>query len=203
MYVLSNIASGNEFHKEAVMRQLLLQVNNGTQAFILKFLQSNDSQLRTAAIWTIINLTFPSSPGASSRVVKLRNAGIVSQIKTMVNDPCVDVKVINLLSQTGWICWSFFICLLSHTWFLFGVAPCKNSTWAIYDYWWQLNMITLFSFFPVSWTASKDKEYGCSLYFHLSSVGYYPAFHWRPAKHGMLHLRSIITFFIVMKWGFD
>ena len=103
MYVLSNIASGNEFHKEAVLHQLLLQVNNGTQAFILKFLQSNDSQLRTAAIWTIINLTFPSSPGASSRVVKLRNAGIVSQIKTMVNDPCVDVKVINLLSQTGWI----------------------------------------------------------------------------------------------------
>ncbi|XP_050275016.1 uncharacterized protein LOC126717379 [Quercus robur] len=93
MYVLSNIASGNEFHKEAVMHQLLLQVNNGTQAFILKFLQSNDSQLRTAAIWTIINLTFPSSPGASSRVVKLRNAGIVSQIKTMVNDPCVDVKL--------------------------------------------------------------------------------------------------------------
>ncbi|KAF3972312.1 hypothetical protein CMV_004171 [Castanea mollissima] len=93
MYVLSNIARGDEFHKEAVMHQLLLQVNNGTQAFILKFLQSNDSQLRTATIWTIINLTIPSSPGASSRVVKLRNAGIVSQIKTMVNDPCVDVKL--------------------------------------------------------------------------------------------------------------
>lgn len=93
MYVLSNIASGNEFHKEAVMHQLLPQVNNGAQAFIFKFLQSNDSQLRTAAIWAIINLTFPSCPGASDRVKKLRKAGIVSQIKTMINDPCVDVKL--------------------------------------------------------------------------------------------------------------
>lgn len=91
--MLSNIASGNEFHKEAVMHQLFPQANDGALSFILKFLQSNDNQLRTAAVWGIINLTFPSSPGASSRVAKLRNAGIVSQIKTMVNDPCVDVKV--------------------------------------------------------------------------------------------------------------
>ncbi|XP_059431203.1 uncharacterized protein LOC132164674 [Corylus avellana] len=93
MYVLGNIASGNEFHKEAVMHQLLPQVNDGDRSFILKFLQNNDSQLRTAAIWTIINLTFPSSPGASSRVVKLRNADIVSQLKTMAKDPCVDVQL--------------------------------------------------------------------------------------------------------------
>ncbi|XP_018830933.1 armadillo repeat-containing protein 8 [Juglans regia] len=93
MYVLGNIASGNEFHKDAVMHQLIPQVNDGDCSFIVKFLRSNDSQLRTAAIWAIINLTFPSSPGASSRVIKLRNAGIVSQIKTMVNDPSVDVKL--------------------------------------------------------------------------------------------------------------
>ncbi|XP_062171766.1 uncharacterized protein LOC133877469 isoform X2 [Alnus glutinosa] len=93
MYVLGNISSGNEFHKEAVMQQLLPQVNDGARSFILKFLQNNDSRLRTAAMWAIINLTFPSSPGASGRVVKLRNAGIVCQIKTMVNDPCVDVEL--------------------------------------------------------------------------------------------------------------
>lgn len=116
MYVLCNIASGNEFHKEAVMHQLLPQVNDGARSFILKFLQSSDSRLRTAAIWAIINLTFPSSPGASSRVVKLRNAGIVSQIKTMVNDPCVDVKVVYSISKIGWffVC-IFFIRLLNHT----------------------------------------------------------------------------------------
>lgn len=93
MYVLSNIASGNEFHKDAVMHQILPEVNDGDCSFIVRFLRSNDSQLRTAAIWAIINLTFPSSPGASSRVIKLRSAGIVSHLKTMVNDPCMDVKV--------------------------------------------------------------------------------------------------------------
>ncbi|KAH7860635.1 hypothetical protein Vadar_015911 [Vaccinium darrowii] len=71
MYVLSNVASGNEIHKEA----------------------NNNSQLRTAATWALVNLTFPSSPGASNRVAKLRNAGITSQLKTMVNDPCLDVKL--------------------------------------------------------------------------------------------------------------
>ncbi|TQD81562.1 hypothetical protein C1H46_032877 [Malus baccata] len=96
MYVLSNVASGNEFHKEAVMQQLIPQGDNGTQSFILKFLRSNENQLRTASVWAIVNLTFPSSPGAFSRLVKLHNAGIVSQVKSMVNDPCLDVKVVIL-----------------------------------------------------------------------------------------------------------
>uniref|UniRef100_A0A2P2KKY1 Armadillo/beta-catenin repeat family protein n=1 Tax=Rhizophora mucronata TaxID=61149 RepID=A0A2P2KKY1_RHIMU len=96
MYVLTNVASGNEFHKEAVMRQLLLQVDNGSQSFIIKFLQSNNSSLRTAAVWTIVNLTFPSCPSAFSRFVNLRSVGIVSQIRNMVNDPCPDVKVANI-----------------------------------------------------------------------------------------------------------
>lgn len=96
MYVLSNVASGNEFHKEAVMHQIIPQADDGTQSFIFKFLQSNESQLRTAAVWVIVNLTFPSSPGAFNRLVKLHNAGIVSQIKSMVNDPCQEVKVVIL-----------------------------------------------------------------------------------------------------------
>lgn len=91
--MLNNVASGNEFHKEAVMHQLIPQTDNGMQSFMIKFLQSNDGQLRTAAVWTVVNLTFPSSPGAFDRLVKIRNAGIVSQIKNMVNDPCLDVKV--------------------------------------------------------------------------------------------------------------
>ncbi|XP_044482366.1 armadillo repeat-containing protein 8 isoform X2 [Mangifera indica] len=93
MYVLSNVATGKEFHKEAVMNQLLPQAENGTQSCMMKFLQSNDSRLRTAAVWAIVNLTYSSSPGAFSRLVKLHNAGIVSQMKNMVNDPCLDVKL--------------------------------------------------------------------------------------------------------------
>ncbi|TYH53951.1 hypothetical protein ES332_D09G135500v1 [Gossypium tomentosum] len=93
MYALCNVASGNEFHREAVMQLLFTQMGDKNQSFVVKFLQSNDSQLRTATVWTIVNLTCPSSPGAPCRLEKLRNAGIVSQIKNMVNDPCVDVKV--------------------------------------------------------------------------------------------------------------
>ena len=93
MYVLCNVASGSEYHKEAVIHQLVQQADNGTQSFVIKFLQSSDSQLRTATVWTIINLTFPSIPGAFDRLAKLRNAGIVSQLKNMVHDPCLEVKV--------------------------------------------------------------------------------------------------------------
>ena len=91
--MFGNVASGNEFHKEAVMQQRIPQGDNGTQSFILKFLQSNENQLRTASVWAIVNLTFPSSPGALSRLVKLHDAGVVSQVKSMVNDPCLDVKL--------------------------------------------------------------------------------------------------------------
>ncbi|KAG8389000.1 hypothetical protein BUALT_Bualt02G0183900 [Buddleja alternifolia] len=93
MYTLSNVASGNECHKEAVMNQLLPQAGNDTETLLIKFLQSTDSRLRTATIWALINLTFPSSPGTSSRVTELKNAGIISQLKNMDNDPCLDVKL--------------------------------------------------------------------------------------------------------------
>ncbi|CAL5397514.1 unnamed protein product [Camellia sinensis] len=94
MYVLNNVASGNEFHKEAVMDQLFPQIGDNIQSIMIKLLQSNDSRLHTACVWTVVNLTFPSSPGAHSRVVKLQNACITSQLKDMVNDPCLDVKVV-------------------------------------------------------------------------------------------------------------
>ncbi|KAK8601907.1 hypothetical protein V6N13_058423 [Hibiscus sabdariffa] len=93
MYALCNVASGNEFHKEAVIQQLFTQMDDKNQSFVIKFLQSNDSQLRIATVWTIVNLTCPSSHGAPGRLEKLHNAGITSQLKNMVNDPCVDVKL--------------------------------------------------------------------------------------------------------------
>lgn len=93
MYVLSNIASGNEFHKEAIMQLLFPQAENGSHSLLSQYLQSNDSRLRTSAAWVIVNLTVPASPGAFDRVVKLRNFGIVSQIKRMISDSCMDVKL--------------------------------------------------------------------------------------------------------------
>ncbi|XP_043692489.1 armadillo repeat-containing protein 8-like [Telopea speciosissima] len=93
MYMLGNVATGNEFHKETVMHQLLPpEASECSQSFVMKFLQNNDSRLRTAAVWCVVNLTYPDSPGASDRIERLQNAGIISQIKKMVNDPCLDAK---------------------------------------------------------------------------------------------------------------
>ncbi|KAI3705449.1 hypothetical protein L1987_75687 [Smallanthus sonchifolius] len=94
MYVLCNVSSGKEFQKEAVMRQILPGASNdGAQSIMVAMLQSDVAQLRTASVWTIVNLTIPTGAGALARVVKLRNAGIVSQLKNMANDPCLDVKL--------------------------------------------------------------------------------------------------------------
>ncbi|CAH9050627.1 unnamed protein product [Cuscuta europaea] len=95
MYVLSNVASGNEFHKEAVMHQLFPSSSNDTTASVVfKFLQSSDSRVRMAAVWALVNLTLPScTPGTFGRVLKLHDSGIISQLKNMVNDPCLDVKL--------------------------------------------------------------------------------------------------------------
>lgn len=93
MYVLNNVASGNEYHKQAVMDLLLPQIGNDTQTILVKYLLSDDHRLRVAGVWAIINLTFPSNPGVPARVLQLRNNGITRQLKKMVNDPCVDVKL--------------------------------------------------------------------------------------------------------------
>lgn len=93
MYVLTNVTSGNELHKEAVMTQIFPTLPGGPPSLMIKFLQSSDSRLRTAATWTLVNLSLPSCPGAFSRVLRLRNAGIASQLKNMIHDPCLDVKL--------------------------------------------------------------------------------------------------------------
>ncbi|CAN8303067.1 unnamed protein product [Cochlearia groenlandica] len=93
MFVLTNVASGTELHKEAVMQQLFPEAKTGSDSFVLEFLQSSDSHLRSATVWTIINLISPSSPGSFDRHVKLRDAGIIPQLKNMVNDACLDVKI--------------------------------------------------------------------------------------------------------------
>lgn len=96
MYVLSNVATGKESHKEAVMNQLLPQaISSRDPFFVIRFLQSNDSRLRTATVWALLNVTCPSSdPGVFGRYIKLQAVGIITQIKSMINDPCLDVKVI-------------------------------------------------------------------------------------------------------------
>ncbi|XP_068643588.1 uncharacterized protein [Aristolochia californica] len=93
MYVFSNIAAGSELHKEALMTHIIPpESSGGNLPIITSHLRSSDSRLRTASVWCIVNLTYPEGTGASDRIARLRNTGIIAQIKSMVNDPCLDVK---------------------------------------------------------------------------------------------------------------
>ncbi|XP_062197069.1 uncharacterized protein LOC133900016 [Phragmites australis] len=94
MFVLANVAAGNELNKEAVMNVLVPhRADRVKTSFVVNFLQSKDKQLRVATLWCILNLIYPKCEAASSRVVRLQNAGVILQVKSMINDPCLDCKL--------------------------------------------------------------------------------------------------------------
>lgn len=66
-----------------------------TSGFLLnRYLQDMiNPQLRVVAVWCIINLTYPGGTGTSTRVTRLKNAGVESLLQKMADDPCLDVKV--------------------------------------------------------------------------------------------------------------
>uniref|UniRef100_A0A0D9XUL3 Uncharacterized protein n=1 Tax=Leersia perrieri TaxID=77586 RepID=A0A0D9XUL3_9ORYZ len=94
MFVLANVAAGGELNKEAVMNVLVpRRADHIKSSFVLNFLQSKDKQLRVATLWCILNLIYPKCEASSVRVVRLQNTGLISQVKGMINDPCLDCKV--------------------------------------------------------------------------------------------------------------
>uniref|UniRef100_A0A453HWN4 Armadillo repeat-containing protein 8 n=1 Tax=Aegilops tauschii subsp. strangulata TaxID=200361 RepID=A0A453HWN4_AEGTS len=95
MLVLANMAAGNELNKEAVMDVTVPhRADRIKPSFVVNFLQSKDKQLRVATLWCILNLIYPNSESSSTRVARLQNAGVISQVKNMINDPCLDCKVL-------------------------------------------------------------------------------------------------------------
>ncbi|KAF7042793.1 hypothetical protein CFC21_052293 [Triticum aestivum] len=93
MLVLANMAAGNELNKEAVMDVTVPhRADRIKPSFVVNFLQSKDKQLRVATLWCILNLIYPNSDSSSTRVARLQNAGVISQVKNMINDPCLDCK---------------------------------------------------------------------------------------------------------------
>ncbi|EMS46802.1 Armadillo repeat-containing protein 8 [Triticum urartu] len=94
MLVLANMAAGNELNKEAVMDVTVPhRADRIKPSFVVNFLQSKDKQLRVATLWCILNLIYPNSDSSSTRVARLQNAGVISQVKNMINDPCLDCKL--------------------------------------------------------------------------------------------------------------
>ncbi|KAK8937733.1 hypothetical protein KSP40_PGU015256 [Platanthera guangdongensis] len=92
MFLLCNIAAGDESHKEAVLSYLIPLKSDEYAHLLIRFMQSKDKLLRTATVWCILNLTDPAGANSSDRVRRLQDGGIISQIKTMVNDPWLDCK---------------------------------------------------------------------------------------------------------------
>ncbi|KAM0827289.1 hypothetical protein ACQ4PT_068286 [Festuca glaucescens] len=94
MLVLTNMAAGDELSKEAVMDVIVPHRSDRIKpSFVVNFLQSKDKQLRVASLWCILNLAYPKSDASSTRVARLQNAGVMSQVKSMRNDPCLDCKL--------------------------------------------------------------------------------------------------------------
>lgn len=92
MLLLCNIAAGDESHKETVLSYLIPLKSDSYVSLITRFMQSKDKFLRTATVWCILNLTDPAGANYSDRVGRLQDGGILSQIRTMVNDPWLDCK---------------------------------------------------------------------------------------------------------------
>ncbi|KAF0924749.1 hypothetical protein E2562_014550 [Oryza meyeriana var. granulata] len=94
MFVLANVAAGGESNKDAVMNILVARrADRIKPSFVVNFLQSKDKQLRVSTLWCILNLIYPKCEASSVRVARLQNAGVISQVKGMVNDPCLDCKL--------------------------------------------------------------------------------------------------------------
>jgi hypothetical protein len=93
LYVINNVVSGSEVHKEAVMTSILSSHATNSTSWLTQFLQDmSNPQLRVVAVWCIINLLYPVGEGINSRVVRLREAGIEAQLQKMQDDSCLDVK---------------------------------------------------------------------------------------------------------------
>lgn len=86
LYVIVNVATGNEDHKNWVVgsEEVLRRV--------LQFMSHERPNIRVATVWCIINLTWTEDQGSVTRIQKLRTFGFEDKLKTMVEDPDLDVR---------------------------------------------------------------------------------------------------------------
>ncbi|CAG8500860.1 8803_t:CDS:10 [Paraglomus occultum] len=89
LYVITNIASGDERHKQSIMsRSSILQS-------ILKYMSHDNPEIRVAAVWCLNNLTHPEDKqiiGTQERIRRLRQMGFEEKIKNMAEDGHLDVR---------------------------------------------------------------------------------------------------------------
>ncbi|KAJ3060635.1 Armadillo repeat-containing protein 8, partial [Quaeritorhiza haematococci] len=86
LYIVVNVATGNERHKRAMMNSEKILRN------VVKYLSHPKSAIRIASTWCIINLTWTDDVNFAERVGRLREMGVETALREMVEDPDIDVK---------------------------------------------------------------------------------------------------------------
>ena len=90
LFAVVNIAAGREEHKKSVM-------NSGIMHAVVFYMSDQSTELRTAAVWVVINLIWADGegepgPGLVERANVLRDMGVCQQLDCMVDDASLDVK---------------------------------------------------------------------------------------------------------------
>lgn len=85
LYLIVNIATGNEEHKNLMMDKIILHM-------VMESMNNKESMVRVAAIWVIINLTWPEENHVNIRSVKLRELQFDKKLKCLLEDQDVDVR---------------------------------------------------------------------------------------------------------------
>ncbi|KAF9382683.1 hypothetical protein CPB97_007018 [Podila verticillata] len=89
LYVLVNIATGSEFHKQSVMKRPSILRS------VLSLMTHESVAIRVATIWVIINLTWPDEKVSHSlheRVTMLRSMGVEDRLRSLNTDHDLDVR---------------------------------------------------------------------------------------------------------------
>jgi len=86
LYTVCNIATGAEVHKAMLMEP------SGAAAKIVQHISHSWAEVRLAAVWCIINLTWPQDPGAEARVRALQALGCAEKLVSLVGDTEMNVE---------------------------------------------------------------------------------------------------------------
>ncbi|CAG8661632.1 5355_t:CDS:10, partial [Racocetra persica] len=88
LFVINNIATGNEYHKKTIMSR------TNILSHIKNYMGHQNPDIRVAAVWCLINLTWMEDKHSSSqlRVRELRQFGFEDIVKNMANDDNLDVR---------------------------------------------------------------------------------------------------------------
>ena len=89
LYAIVNMATGTDAHKDLIME-------SGVMQSVFHHLSDQDTEVRVAAVWILINLCWLEDPvktkPVQARMRRLAELGFVRKLRLMTSDPYLDVK---------------------------------------------------------------------------------------------------------------